>query len=238
MPIGGFETCWASGAPYCRYGSDRIFIVRVDPKFWMFSAHHYTTLPGAQRLTSDAWRTQLGATLVINAGQYTEDFTHLGILLCDGKNFGTRRHRLWKGLLLAEPIDPAYPIAQTIDLNEQPEFDVEAAYSQAVQTMMLVDSNHLIRVNRTDKQARRTIVAEDTSRRILLIVTEGDYTLWEIGQWVLASGLDVTRALAMDGGAQAQMSLEINSEKVTIPGKQIVLPGIVALKPRHVLNDQ
>ncbi len=237
MPVNGIETCWTSGMPYCRYGSDRIFIVRIDPRFWKFFAHHYTTLPGAQRLTSEAWRMQLGATLVINAGQYTEDFTHLGILLCDGKNFGTRRHRLWKGILLAEPIDPSYPLAQTIDLNEYPEFDVEGAYSQAVQTMMLVDSNHLIRVNQTDKQARRTLVAEDTSRRILLIVTEGDYTLWEIGQWILGAGLDVTRALAMDGGAQAQLALDLNSDKVTIPQKQMVLPAVVAVKPRDVQSD-
>lgn len=228
----GFETTTVSGSPLCRYGSDLIHLVRINPKLWQFTAHHYSTLPGAQRLTAEAWRDHLKASIVINAGQYTDDFTHLGILYCSGKHFGTRQHRIWNGIFLAEPYDPVYALVRTIDLLEHPDFKVEGMYAQAVQTMMLVDSTGAIRVNHTDKQARRSVIAEDKSGNILCLVTEGDYTLWDLGSWITASNLDIIRALALDGGAQAQLAIQINSEKITIPQHQIVLPGVISVQPR------
>ena len=70
---------------------------------------------------------------------------------------------------------------------------------------MLFDSTGALRVRRSERIANRTIVGEDHHRRLLVMVTEGAYTLADLA-WVLQhSPLNLTHAMSMDGGREAEL---------------------------------
>jgi hypothetical protein len=60
-------------------------------------------------------------------------------------------------------------------------------------------------VRKSDRVANRTLVGEDSQGRLLVITSEGGYTLWEMAQLLRAGPLDLTHAMSMDGGAESKM---------------------------------
>jgi len=53
-------------------------------------------------------------------------------------------------------------------------------------------------------------VAMDKQGRVLLVVTEGAYTLWDIGVLLRESGWELVQALALDGGNEASLVVDLN----------------------------
>ncbi len=228
----GLDFCMLQTPQYCKSGSPENIVLRIHPEKWSFKTYHFGTLPVKERIPCYQWREVLGVPLVINAGQYTEDYTHLGWLISNGKNLGTRQHPIWKGLFASEPLDKGLPYAQIIDLNDSPTSLVTFRYSEAIQSLMLFDIKHEIRVNRTPNQARRSIIAEDYSGNILLFVSKGEYTLWDYATMLLQSRLDLKQAMSLDGGSQAQIAFSFTNNEMYYPLLQIPLPAILAISPR------
>ncbi len=42
--------------------------------------------------------------------------------------------------------------------------------------------------------------------KIYIFVTEGEWTLWKLAEFLMSSGLKLRHAMSMDGGAQAQIA--------------------------------
>jgi len=108
-----------------------------------------------------------------------------------------------------------------------------------VQSMMLLDRYGVIRVRRTERIAPRSVVAELSSGHLIIVVTEGSYTLWETGALLRESGWGVVEAIALDGGSES--NLVVASEELLYEtgggGADYLfrlrtkLPGVIAIWP-------
>ena len=70
---------------------------------------------------------------------------------------------------------------------------------------MLFDRDGTVRVRHSDLVATRTAVAEDRGGRIVVLTSEGGYTLWDFAQLLKTLPLELSQAMAMDGGLEAEM---------------------------------
>lgn len=242
----GLATRLMDGSPICRRGSTAIRVLRIDPARWRLDIFHQSET-GGRSLDIEVWARRTGASVTINAGQYYPDLTPMGLFIKQGRNLGTARIRPWKGLLVAEPTgDPNFPRTDIIDL-EYEEFDPAASpWGIALQSFMIVDARGNRRVRRSDWHANRTVLAMDTDDSLLMIHTEGAYTLWELAGWLHTSDLGVRHAMSLDGGFEAQMAVHAGDLDYvsrgqwhvdargdhSIRGLRRALPSVIGVFPR------
>lgn len=244
-PIPRYDS--GAGQGYCRMGEPYVAVLRIEPNRWRFEVLHYS-LNGedAEPLTIEKWREQTSASAVFNAGQYYPDFSYMGLLLNGDQEFGARLHPQWQALFVAEPGHKSARRARVIDLKYD-RFRLGATpYTQIAQSFMLFDQSGRKRVKKGDWVANRTAVAEDRRSRILVFTTEGGLTIWDFARLLQNSGLNLVKAMSMDGGYESELAVhtrdfdyvsygqwETNDYgDLSLPGIRMPLPAVIAAYPR------
>ncbi|MBI5776037.1 MAG: hypothetical protein HY444_01500, partial [Nitrospirae bacterium] len=81
-----------------------LYMMKIDPERFRFSVYHYRVEGLESPLTLGDWHQRTKALALFNAGLFLDDFSYLGLLYKDGKSLGGKRHGLWHGLFVAEPL--------------------------------------------------------------------------------------------------------------------------------------
>ncbi|MEO5616341.1 MAG: phosphodiester glycosidase family protein [Candidatus Eisenbacteria bacterium] len=200
----GLDFTLMRGDPYCRRGSPEIAILRLDPARASIAVHHYTQRPEKRPLSIVEWMRATGAVAAFNAGQYYPNYSYMGLLASKGRLISARPHPTFRAALVAEPVGGG-PGAHVLDLAPDSLSDVARAWREVAQSFMLFDRSGDVRVRNSAHDAKRTLVAEDRQGRLLVLTTEGSYTLWEFARWLKDAPLGVTHAMSMDGGLEAEL---------------------------------
>ena len=236
----GLEFRAMEGGSGCRRGSPLVVVVRADPaqrRLDIFHESEARAAPGDRSLDIAGWQQRTGAAVIFNAGQYTPDRRHMGLFARGGSSFGTGLKSAWKGLLLAGP-----GIA-LLDLELDGFDPLGDTHAVKIQSFMLLDRNGKKRVRRSDWLANRTVVAMTREDRLLVLVTEGAWSLWDLADWIARSDLGVRHAMSLDGGFESQLAIRSQALDYTtygqfsvddrgdhsIPGLRVSLPAVVAL---------
>ena len=242
----GISFAQVEATKYVHLGSPTVGVVRLDPDQVRFRVYHFRGEKDGVPRTVEQWRDKTGAVVAINPGQFDKRGTHLGLLIENGVNMGTGMLSVWKGIFAAEPRNETLPKAVLIDLAYTQFDPLSIQYTQAVQSFMLLDIKGQKRVRQSDWKANRTILATDQAGRILLICTEGAYTLWEFADWLQESELGVVQAMSLDGGYKAEMAVKANGFEYStygqwetndygnfsLPGFKATLPAVIGVFPR------
>lgn len=228
-----------------RRGPPRLVVVRLEQPADLIP-YHYARQNLPAPLTVEDWAQQLKAPVVFNAGQFDDRLQYLGWLKAKGAWVSELRKSAWMGLLVSGPNDGGV-WGRVVDL-EVADASIVQRYDNVVQSMMLVDDGERVRVRKSELAACRTVVAEDKQGRLLVIATEGAVTLYDLARWLPQSGLDVVRAMNLDGGIESQMAINTPELSLTLYGQygtestvfeahgQMVrypLPAVIAVRPAH-----
>jgi len=197
-------TAWTPGAQ-CQERVPPVYVVRVDPEQFRFAVYHFRQEQLAEPLTIQDWRRRTKAALLFNAGLFREDYSYLGLLLKDGRSLGSKRHPLWLGLFVAEPVSPGLKKARVLDLAVDPFTEGRPAYQEAAQSLMLLDRTGKPRVRQSSKQAYQTVVGEDGEGHILVMKTAEPVGLWALADCMRVGYPAVRQAMAMDGGSSSDV---------------------------------
>jgi hypothetical protein len=206
----GLEFAMLSGDPFCRRGSSQIALLRIDPVRAPVRVHYFGMSAEKRPLDAIEWQRVTGADAVFNAGQFTPDWSYLGVLVCGGKVVSRRVHPTFKAALVAGPEDAANG-AKVMDLEHETLDPKRLHWREVAQSFMLFDRTGKLRVRSSDKVANRTAVGEDKNGRLIVFVTEGGYTIEEFARLVQKSPFQITHAMAMDGGSEAQLCVVAGS---------------------------
>jgi len=209
----GIEFAVMHGDPYCRRGSSDIAVMRLDPEQVTLEMRHYTREKPGRPMSLVEWQRLTGTAAVFNAGQYYPDFSYMGLLVCGGRTVSSRLHPKFQAVLVASPVAGSEgeeegdntAAARVIDLRHESIDPRRPGWREVAQSFMLFDHTGRIRTRRSTQVANRTVVAEDRHGRILVITTEGAYTLWEFAGLLKEWPLQLTHAMSMDGGLEASM---------------------------------
>lgn len=224
-----------------RAGEPGISVLRVDPREFRFQVMHFRSEGVSGPLTLEQWMSRTKALAVFNAGQYYPDFSYMGLLIGSGKRIHGGLHRLFQALFLAEPLEDGAPLARIMDLAEEPFDPGQPGYREVAQSFMLLDRHGVIRVRRTTNVAARTVVAEEAGGNLLVLVTQGPFTLWELAERLREGPFPIIQAMSMDGGDEAQLAVRTTSFRFPqdpqngpeLASVRRPLPTVIAIFPRH-----
>jgi hypothetical protein len=232
----GAEFAVLRGDPYPGTGSADLAVLRLDPARVRLRVRHYRQTLGGHPLGIADWQRRLGALAVFNAGQYYPDSSYMGLLVSGGRFLSKRPHPAFKAALVAGD-----GRARVLDLDSEPLDPAAPGWDEVAQSFMLFDAAGDTRVRRSDRVANRTAVAEDGEGRIVVVVSEGGYTLDGFATLLRRLPLGLRLAMSMDGGSEAQMVVAAGRFRyatfgrwprrgaVDAPGAQVPLPAVIAV---------
>jgi hypothetical protein len=237
----GGEFAHLNGEPYCRRGASRLAVLRLDPTRVRVRVHHFRDLEVAQPPSIVEWSRRTGAQAVFNAGQFYENWRYMGLLVSGGRTISRSLHPGFRAALVAHPVaGPA--AAHVLDLDRDVLHPDSLAWREVAQSFMLFDRAGEVRVRRSERVANRTAVGEDRRGRIVVITSEGGYTLRDFAELLRAAPLGLTHAMSMDGGFEAEMCVATprfryasfghwrrDADAAESPGAQTPLPTVVAV---------
>ena len=236
----GVEFAMLHGEPYCRRGSSDIALLRLDPAQVTLRVLHYSREPERRPFTPIEWRRRYRALAVFNAGQYYPDLSYMGLLVSGGEPISTRPHPRFRAALVASPIEGSEN-ARVLDLEHVTLARARRQWREIAQSFMLFDQRGVLRVRKTDQVANRTVVAEDRHGKLVVVASEGGYTLWEFAELLERAPLGLSHAMSMDGGHEAELCVESGRfryanfgrwDGATEPEGAVPLPAVIAVLGR------
>ena len=177
---------------------ERVTIARLEPAAVTFRVLY---APGAPTLVS-AWAQQTGAALVVNAGYFTEEQAVTGLTISNHEIFGTSYGDFAGMFAVTDAGEVSVRWLRTWP------YDPYESLREAVQCFPVLVKPGGVMGFPADaddgRPARRTVIAQDRSGRILMLVApRGFFSLHALAMWLAESDLDVDIALNLDGGASS-----------------------------------
>ena len=201
----------------------QLIALRIDPALFTLRAHYR---PG-EALTLDEWQAQYpGMAAFINANFFTPEHQILGLLVADGVVYG-QSYVDRGGTFLVQNGVPR------IRSNIAEPY-VGESLEQAVQAfpMLVQDGVTVYASDLPDRQTRRTVVAQDTSGKILLLVTPLlGITLDDLSAYLTTTDMNIVHAFNLDGGGSSLMYYQGSSTQFELSSFDPV-PAILAVYAR------
>ena len=206
--------------------AERLTIIRLDPAVVYFRVHYDPTTP---RPVS-GWAEQLQSLLVVNGGYFTPENETVGLLVSEGRVWGTP-YGEFAGMLAVTPGGQV----SVRWLRDRP-YDPGERLKEALQSFPVLVKPDGVMGFPADaddgRPARRSVVAQDRQARILIIVApRGTLSLHELAGFLVGSDLDLDVALNLDGGFST--GLWLGAEGATVEIDSLVpVPSVVSVDLR------
>jgi hypothetical protein len=198
-------------------------VLRVDPALYSFRAHYRP----AAGLGLSGWLDALpGAAAFVNANFFDPQELVVGMVVSDGVASG--QTLAGRGGMMQ--VANGQPRVRSL-INEP---YAGEALEQAVQAFpMLVLNGQASYNNQADRDvSRRTVVAQDTSGRILLMATSLlGLSLNDLSAFLAASDMALVNALNLDGGGSTMLYIGSDTTPIQIASFDAV-PVVLAVYPR------
>jgi len=202
--------------------AERLTIVRLDSTATRFRVHYD---PVAPRPVS-AWAERFQPLLVVNGGYFTPENETVGLLISDGRAWGTP-YGNFAGIFAVT----ASGQVSVRWLRDRP-YDPDEHLTEALQSFPVLVKPGGVMGFPADaddgRPSRRTVVAQDNQGRILFIVAPRGYlSLNELARFLADSDLDIDVALNLDGGLSTGLWLRTNETSVEI-NSRVPVPSVIS----------
>lgn len=206
---------------------EELWILRAEPSHFQFRVL-YT--PGQGRLISE-WAQASAATVVINGGYFTPEYYATGLVVSGGRAYGTpygdfagvfavlAGGRVQVRWLAEAPYDPSEPILEAV---------------QSFPMLVRPGGQVGFPPDPQDFPARRSVVAQDRSNRVLFLVApRGYFTLHALAKWLVDSDLDIDVALNLDGGQSTGLYVTGSGSTQVEIDSQVPVPSVIVAEPHR-----
>lgn len=227
IPVSAWETLApglerrAYTPPNSNFGA--LIAVRIDPSVYSLRAHYRPGTP----LTLDEWQAALpGAVVIVNANFFDLQFNALGLVITDGVAYGQAFSD--RGALVQ--VQNGVPRVRSTILEPY----LGEALEQAVQAfpMLVMDGAASFNNPNGDRTSRRTVAAQDSQGRILLLATPLlGLSLTELSAYLPTTDMDIVNAVNLDGGGSTMMYVGPASPPYALASFDPV-PVVLAVYPR------
>ncbi len=202
---------------------ERVTIARLEPAAVTFRVLYASGTPA---LVS-AWAQQTGAALVVNAGYFTEEQIVTGLTISNREVYGTPYGDFAGMFAVTEAGEVSVRWLRTWP------YDRSEHLREAVQCFPVLVKPGGVMGFPADgddgRLARRTVVAQDYSGRILMLIApRGFFSLHVLATWLVESDLNVDIALNLDGGASSGLWMP----NVAMIDSLAAVPVVIAVMPR------
>jgi hypothetical protein len=200
----GLDVTDLAGPP-AETGDRTITVVRIDPaRFELRLLAASAAAEGTTR-TARAWAYRAGASAAINAAMYQEDYRTSVSLLKSREHVNQRRISKDKAVLAFDPLVSGVPPVRIVDRECESLDDAAARYGTLVQSIRMVSCD---RRNVWAPSARRfsaAAIGVDRRGRVLFIHARTPWPIHELVQALLSSPIELSQAMYVEGGPEAQL---------------------------------
>jgi exopolysaccharide biosynthesis protein len=205
-------------------GRERLRLVRVDPDLTRLRVLYQPTYPR----TVSQWAASLPRALaVVNGGYFAADYQTTGLIISDGARSG-QSYGDYAGMLAVDT-DGQVSLRW---FGTRP-FNPNETLAQAIQSFpVLVKPGGKMGFPPDADEgmaSRRTVVAQDTGGRIILLASpQFRFSLHELAVWLTESDLELDIALNLDGGTSTGLWIKGQENPID---SLIPVPAIIAIEP-------
>jgi hypothetical protein len=206
-------------------GRERLHLVRLDPQIRLRVLYQ----PAHPRTVSQWAEIFPSAMVVTNAGYFTPDNQATGLIISDGIAEG-RSHGPYAGMLAVHADGQT-----TLRWLQTWPYSPNERLVQAVQSFpVLVKPGGLVGfpIDADEgKRSRRTVVAQDNSGRLILLVSPGfHFSLHELAVWLTESDLELDIAMNLDGGTSTGLWIKDHASQID---SLVPVPAVIVIEPIH-----
>jgi hypothetical protein len=189
-------------------GDARITVLRIDPELWDLELVGISLRGDASPRTAQEWCKTHQLSAGINAGMFATDYkTHVGYLGFRG-HVNSSHVNSYKSVAAFDPRDGRrLPRFRIFDLDE-PGVTLQTIlrdYASAVQNLRLIKRPGSNVWPQQPKKWSPAVLGEDAAGRILFIFSRSPFSMYDLNQELLTSGIDLVAAQHLEGGSQAQL---------------------------------
>lgn len=198
--------------------SGRLHVVRIDPGQARLRALMASALDGKTR-TAGTWCEEFGLSAAINLGMYQEDgLSNVGYAR-SGEHVNSRRWATsFKSALgFAARRDDLEP-AVLLDLDRDGARESLAEYGTVIQNLRLIKAPGTNVWSRQERRWSEAALAMDGAGRILFLLTRAPFAMWDLNRTLLELPLDIQRAMHLEGGRQASLSIRAPELQLDLSG--------------------
>ncbi len=171
------------------------------------------------------WLADSGAVAVANGGYFTPDFFATGLVVVDGQSFGSSYGDFAGMLAVSDTTTELAWLAERPSLPSEP-----LRYGLQSFPMLIKPGGVADYPDDGSDPSRRTVIAQDSQGRMLLMVANwGHFSLHALSQFLAETDLDLDVALNLDGGTSSGL---ITAETgIDVPG-YVPVPAVILVFPR------
>ncbi len=197
-----------------------ITVVKIDPRVYSFKllcASEY----GKTKMTAKKWCQEHQLISAINAGMYQEDgIRNVGYM----KNFNhinnPRLSPSYKAVLAFNPVEPAFPAIQIIDLTCQDFEALKPKYQTLVQNIRMIGCRQENVWSKQDKMWSMAVFGMDKNGNALFIFARPRYSGHDFANLLLSMPISIYNATYLEGGQQASLyfsAKDVKFERIGLP---------------------
>jgi hypothetical protein len=204
----GMEILRVESRKQSRLGDSRITLLRIDPSRWELEVMGVVQTGEAGGHTAREWAQKHRYTAAINAGMFAADNkTHLGYVRSRDHVYNDRLNRYQSMMAFDRRAGKNAPDFRIFDLDSAGASlpAILADYSSVVQNLRLIKRPGLNQWGKQSREWSEAAVGEDNDGRVLFIYSRSPFSMHDLNQELLASGIGVVAAQHMEGGPEAQL---------------------------------
>jgi hypothetical protein len=213
----GVEYAALALAPPIPLGDGVLHVVRIEPGTATLRAH-LASEPGEHARTAREWCEAKGLVAAINLGMYQTDMRSNVGHARKGTHLNNRGFNAYRSFLAFDPRRSDLAPAVLLDGDEAGVRAVLSDYGTAIQNLRLIRAPGINVWEQQDKRWAEAAIAQDEQGRVLFLLTRSPFSMWELNERLLALPLGIRRAMHVEGGPEASLS-------VCAPGLALHLGG-------------
>jgi hypothetical protein len=229
------------------HGDGLLHVVRVDPE----RVELHAVLASEKRVanrTAGEWADALGLVVAMNAGMFQMNHTSNVGYLRNGAHLNNATwSKRYQSVLVFGPKAPAADASSAALID----FDAPGATQRTEQFKTVVQNLRLIKgagLSVWQKSARRwseAAIAADSHGRLLFLFTRTPLSMAEFNRRLVQLPLDIVRAMHVEGGPEASLSLRAEGLSLDLSGsyetgfnendsngRQWPLPNVIGVSPK------
>jgi uncharacterized protein YigE (DUF2233 family) len=206
------------------------YALRIDPSMVTFQVHYSEGF--AQPI--DAWQASLGASIVVNGGFFSGDYTPVGRIVSDGTMFGFPLNYGERTIGVAGLFTVLDGQISMYTLGRGAYSPRGMRFDQALESypILLLPGRQPTYPTETNEKARRTVIGLDSQGRLIILVSDLPlFTLHNLSGWLAESDLDMDIALNLDGGRSTGLVVSLPGHRREI-SSFVDLPIVLAIYPK------
>jgi len=213
----GVEFASITAQPGLAAGSSPLYVVRVDPGRATIGAGLASQGQHAPQ-TAGAWCRTSRFAVATNLGMFDADQrSHTGYLR-EERHVNSRRWNDYRSVLAVRPKASSLAQALWLDLDPAKPPPVLDSYGIVVQNLRLIAGNRKNVWSQSTRRWSEAALAIDSRGRLLFLFSRAPYSMRDFNDLLLKLPLDVQRAMHLEGGPEASLS-------VHVPGLDLDLCG-------------